>query len=333
MLLRQTFGKVRTFGRCLTTGQLERQYLDGEYLSAKSYETIPKISTLRILWSMMDSKEKTILDQVVKRHHDISGSIFKICIPGQTDRVFINQPELLRTLMSKEGKMPVEAGFDPLVYYRNVIRKDLFTDTAGLVGSHGEPGYQFRSKVQQDMMRPKSAMFYINDIEEISQQLVDLMTANVDSEGEVEDIVKHIQCWSLESTAAIFLDTRLGVLDPNLPEDSEGRRFIRAVNVFLGPDFNDLNMGLPIWKYVPTPGYRRWDRSQLTIFQITKKYVDAALERFQQQQGEKEERGSTPRAPRWLSCSSTSPTIPASRRSSPGRYRGWWGRGTSRSRN
>ena len=133
-------------------------------------------------------------------------------------------------------------------------RKDLFTETAGLVASHGEPWYEVRSKVQQDMMRPKSAMYYINDIEEISQQLVDLMTANVDSEGEVEDIVKHIQCWSLESTAAIFLDTRLGVLDPNLPEDSEGRRFIRAVNVFLGPDFNDLNMGLPIWKYVPGPG-------------------------------------------------------------------------------
>ena len=60
--------------------------------------------------------------------------------------------------MSKEGKMPVEAGFDPLVYYRNVIRKDLFNETAGLVGFHGEPWYQFRSKVQQDMMRPKSAM-------------------------------------------------------------------------------------------------------------------------------------------------------------------------------
>ena len=51
-----------------------------------------------------------------------AGPIFKICIPGETDRVFINQPELLRTLMSKEGKMPVEPGFDPLVYYRNVIR-------------------------------------------------------------------------------------------------------------------------------------------------------------------------------------------------------------------
>ena len=82
----------------------------------------------------------------------------------------------------------------------------MFTETAGLVASHGEPWYEVRSKVQQDMMRPKSAMYYINDIEEISQQLVDLMTANVDSEGEVEDIVKHIQCWSLESTAFLLLN-------------------------------------------------------------------------------------------------------------------------------
>ena len=123
MLLRQTFGRLRGISRPLTTGQLETQQLDEEYLSAKSYETIPKVSSLKILWSMMDSKEKTMLDRVIKSHHDTAGSIFKICIPGQTDRVSINQPELLRTLMSKEGKMPVEPGFDPLVYYRNVIRK------------------------------------------------------------------------------------------------------------------------------------------------------------------------------------------------------------------
>lgn len=283
MLNRQTLGRLATLRRTLTTGQVESQQLDEEYLSAKTYQTIPKISTLKILWSMMDSKEKTILDKVFQAHHNTVGSIFKICIPGQSDRVCINQPELLRTLMSKEGKMPVEPAFDPMVHYRNVIRKDLFSETAGLVGAHGDPWYEVRSKVQQDMMRPKSAMFYIRDIEEISQQFVDLITANADSNGEVEDIVRHIQCWSLESTAAIFLDTKLGVLDPNLPEDSEGRKFIRAVNVFLGPDLNEISMGPPIWKYVATPAYKRWDKSQLTIFRITKKYVDAALEKYQEE--------------------------------------------------
>ena len=181
MLLRQTFGKLRTISRSVATAEVRSHEVDEEYLSSKPYETIPKIPTLKILWSVMSPEQKTILDQVIQGHHDTEGPIFKICIPGQTDRVFVNQPELLRTLMSKDGKMPVESGFDPLVYYRNVIRKDLFTDTAGLVGSHGEPWYQFRSKVQQDMMRPKSAMFYINDIEEISQQFVDLISVQADT--------------------------------------------------------------------------------------------------------------------------------------------------------
>ena len=100
----------------------------------------------------------------------------------------------------------MESSFDPIVYYRNVMRRDLYPDTAGLVGSHGESWYEVRSKVQQDMMRPKSAMFYIRDIEEISQQLVELLTVHIDSNGEVEDVIKHVHVWSLESIAAIFLD-------------------------------------------------------------------------------------------------------------------------------
>ena len=282
MWLRQSVRLVRPITRSLGSAQaqLENNQVDGEYASAKSYKSIPKVPTLKILRSMFDSEQKTKLDKVFKEYHDDLGPMFKICVPGNTDRVFINDPEYLRVLLSKEGKNPVEPGFDPLVYYRNEMRKDLFHDTAGLVGSKGEAWYQVRSKVQQDMMRPKSAMFYINDIEEISQQFVELLAANTDSNSEVEDIIQHLYCWSLESIAAIFLDTRLGTLDPSLPDDSEARRFIKAVNVFLGPELNDLNLGLPIWKYISTPSFRRWDQSQVTIFDITKKYVERAVERY-----------------------------------------------------
>ena len=73
MLIRKTFGRLRTLSRSVTTGQVESQQLDEEYLSAKSYETIPKVSSLKILWSMMDSKEKTRLDKVIKGYHDTAG--------------------------------------------------------------------------------------------------------------------------------------------------------------------------------------------------------------------------------------------------------------------
>ena len=261
---------------------------DLEYLSAKSYQAVPKIPTWKILRSIMDSKQKTMLHKVIKSHHDVMGPIFKFSVPGLPDRVFIDDPELLRVLLSKEGKNPVEPGFDPLVYYRSEIRKDLYHQTAGLVGSHGEAWHEVRKVVQQDMMRSKSATFYIDDVEEISQQFVDLLTAHTDSEGEVEDLNKHVYCWALESIAAIFLDTRLGNLHKALHEDSDGQRFIAALRVLLGPDMNDLNLGLPVWKYIPTPGFIRWDRSMVTIYDITKMYVDIAIEKYKQQE-EKED--------------------------------------------
>ena len=49
--------------------------------------------------------------------------------------------------MQNDGKSPIEPGFDHMIYYRNKIRKDLFSETAGLLGNHGEEWYDVRSKV------------------------------------------------------------------------------------------------------------------------------------------------------------------------------------------
>ena len=56
------------------------------------------------------------------------------------------------------------------------------------------------------MMRPKSAMFYINDIEAISCDLSDLILQSMDDNQEVDDLLELINRWSLESITAIFLD-------------------------------------------------------------------------------------------------------------------------------
>ena len=68
-------------------------------------------------------------------------------------------PESVQLLLAKDGKYPIEMVFDFWVYYRNNIRKDLFPETGGLLGNHGEEWWRVRSLVQQDMLRPKSAMF------------------------------------------------------------------------------------------------------------------------------------------------------------------------------
>ena len=62
-------------------------------------------------------------------------------------------------------------------FFRNKLRKELFSETGGLFGSQADEWWRARSLVQQDMLRPESAMFYMDDMEEISQELVDKMSA------------------------------------------------------------------------------------------------------------------------------------------------------------
>ena len=59
----------------------------------------------------------------------------------------MKNPETMKTVLSLDGKNPIEPGFDHIVYYRQKLRKDIFHQTAGLIGSHGEPWYEVRSKV------------------------------------------------------------------------------------------------------------------------------------------------------------------------------------------
>ena len=54
----------------------------------------------------------------------------------------------------------------------------MYKTTKGLVGSHGPAWQEVRSFVQVDMMRPRSAMFYIDTVDTSSLQLCDLLQQN-----------------------------------------------------------------------------------------------------------------------------------------------------------
>ena len=134
------------------------------------------------------------------------------------------------------------------------IRGSLYRGSKGLVGSHGLAWYEVRSLVQQDMMRPQSAMFYIPGIDQISGDMVSLLTTARREDDTVEDVVDLVFRWALESISSVFLDTRLGCLaeDPT----QESRRLISHANTVLGPDMFKLLSRPPLWKYFPVPYFR-----------------------------------------------------------------------------
>ena len=97
---------------------------------------------------------------------------------------------------------------------------------------------QVRNKVHQDMLRPKSAMFYIDTVEEISSDFLFKIETALDKKSEVDDFTKLLHFWSLETISAIFLNTRLGCLDRNPSEDC--KTLVASAKVVLGQDMSTL---------------------------------------------------------------------------------------------
>ena len=127
------------------------------------------------------------------------------------------------------------------------------------------------------MMRPKSAMFYINDIEAISVDLSELIFQSIDDNQEVDDLLDLINRWSLESITAIFLDMRINCLRKDLPEDSDEIKFVNAVKVVTGHEGNDIALGIPTWKFFSTPTFRKFDEASIEIHKISKNLIDKTV--------------------------------------------------------
>ena len=251
---------------------------------------MPGPSFWKFFWEIRkDPSLKLKIDQVCKDWFKEYGPIFILNVPGLASRVNIMDPESVQLLLAKDGKYPIEMVFDFWVYYRNNIRKDLFPETGGLLGNHGEEWWRVRSLVQQDMLRPKSAMFYLKDLEQIALQFSDKLQHKSDKNMEVDDVTGLLYRWALQSVSSIFLDARLNCLAEDLAPDSDTARLLQSVNVVLGEDANDLVGGPPIWKYVSTSGYRRFDKASTEVYNICKKLTAVAVERLQSSTGERRE--------------------------------------------
>ena len=112
-------------------------------------------------------------------------------------------------------------------------RSDVFHETTGVLMEDGKKWHDIRSKVQQDLMRPKSAHFYIDDIQKISQDFIDYikLTRSVNDKT-IENFLPEIYRFTFETISFIAMDVRLGCLQKNI--DPELARVFQATKEFLG---------------------------------------------------------------------------------------------------
>ena len=102
------------------------------------------------------------------------------------------------------------------------------------------------------MMRPKSAMFYVDQLQEIGDEFVSFIRRERDSNPDrlIPDLLLPCHRFALESITAIALDTRLGCLDPEIPPGISQYFKKPLVQVFhqsYFPNLSSLNFITKLW--------------------------------------------------------------------------------------
>lgn len=171
-------------------------------------------------------------------------------------------PKDIEIAYKHEGKHPSRGGaLAPLVKWR-LSRPDIFGETKGVLMEEGEKWHQLRGLVQQDLMRPKSAMQHLDQIQGICQDFLEMLEREMSSSKDgktVRGLLPHLFNFGFEGSAAIALDKRMGVFREN--PHPEVMKQLREIEIVTEMSI-DLMMGIPWYQISPfiSPKYRKFVR-------------------------------------------------------------------------
>ena len=131
------------------------------------------------------------------------------------------------------------------------------------------------------MMRPKSAMFYLSKLEDVSQELVDYIRRERSPDlNVISNFLPLAHRFGFESITVIALDSHLGCFEKNLSPDL--KRNMEAVDVIV-KKFPDLLLGFPWWNYFPkrwSPLFRLVEDNFNIVADFVKGKIDEAVKRL-----------------------------------------------------
>ncbi|GLV35346.1 Cytochrome P450 301a1 [Carabus blaptoides fortunei] len=219
--------------------------------------------------------------KLTKDFNERYGRICKFSkLVGRPDLLFIFDADEIEKIYRQEGDTPYRPSVPCLVKYKSVVRHDFFGDLPGVVGVHGEPWRQFRTRVQKPILQLQTVRKYIEPIENTTNYFIQRMLEMKDENDEMPaDFDNEIHKWSLECIGRVALDVRLGCLDPNLAVNSEPQKIINAAKYALR-NVAILELKFPFWRYIPTPLWTKYVNNMDYFVEVCMKYINQAMERL-----------------------------------------------------
>jgi len=151
------------------------------------------------------------------------------------------------------------------------------------VVDNGPDWYEVRSKTQQYMMRPTSAFYYTEKVQQVAKEFVAHVERNLNDDGFYPlDMVVDLHTFAFEATALFALDYKLGVFNEDA---NDYAKHVVGVNDTLSEAFVQLAVGnIPFYKWLPNPRwqpvFRKAEDAMSELTEMCLEKVNEAKERI-----------------------------------------------------
>ncbi|XP_055902865.1 probable cytochrome P450 12a5, mitochondrial [Eupeodes corollae] len=262
------------------TEEIPSSTQDLEWVSARPYNEIPRQSKYDFIRSYLPGgrfRNTSATETALTLKKEL-GELF--VVPGifrRSDILMVLNPDHIEKIYRTEGIWPGRDGFETVAYFRNVLKKDFFGDTSGLIVAQGESWGRQRSAVNPVIVQPRNVKLYIKSLIDVNDEFVQRIRdvrdpSTFEVPGSFEEDLNRL---TFESITSIALNQNFGLVRRE-KEHPEALRMFKNVRDFFIYIY-ELEMKPSMWKMVRTPMFNKMMNCQEEIFETTNKFVTDAM--------------------------------------------------------
>uniref|UniRef100_A0A1I8NQL9 Cytochrome P450 n=1 Tax=Stomoxys calcitrans TaxID=35570 RepID=A0A1I8NQL9_STOCA len=249
-----------------------------EWRRAKPLDEMPTISPLKLLRNFLPGGTYHGLDsaQLMLAFKEDLGAIGLVKgVFGKPDTVLCHDPQDFEKVYRNEGVWPTRPGMEILYHYRHVIRKDFFQGVEGLSGTT-----YLLTMTEKSAITFWATQYNNSFIFPSSHRIREIRDPH--SLEVPRNFEEEMNRWTLESVSVVALDKQLGLIGRNRDNPEAKLLFKSLTELFVYS--MELELKPSIWKYYTTPTMKKVTESLDHITEITKKYIEEAIERIESEQ-------------------------------------------------
>ncbi|XP_055539547.1 probable cytochrome P450 12a4, mitochondrial [Wyeomyia smithii] len=255
---------------------------DTEWDRAVPFERVPTPSVFRMLKNFAPGGRynNASLPDLHRLMREDYGDLLRVPgLFGRKDILISFNPDDFEKIFRSEGPWPYRPTLDSFLYYRTKVRPEVFEGMSGLTMEQGEPWQQFRTIVNPVLMQPKVVKHYIDKVDEVAREFMEIMKNVRDEKNELPaDYDQWLNRWALETIGVLALDTRLGVLNKT-PSD-EAEQIVKSIRRFFELTYQ-LDFLPSMWRWIKTPKLQELMDTLDSLTEMVKRKVDDAVIRLE----------------------------------------------------